>query len=85
MYFRQIYPDFPNITENVSLPHQDIIQNREKKKKTVANSRLEGRRDHVFVVWCKITCRKIKKSNDQQALDGPICSGESGKKVVSGG
>lgn len=39
----------------------------------------------MFVVWCKITCRKIKKSNDQQALDGPICSGESGKKVVSGG
>lgn len=39
----------------------------------------------MFVVWCIIVCGKIKKSNDPQVLGGPICSGESGKKVVSSG
>lgn len=60
--------------------HQDIIQSSEKKQ-TFANSRLKERCDHNCV-WEN---KKKKKSNDQQALDGPICSGESGKKAVSGG
>lgn len=68
MYFRQIYPDFPNITENVSLPHlcktPGYYTIQRKKSKLLATA---GREGGVFVVCCIIECGKIKNSNYQQA------------------